>query len=114
MAREVLGFVDNESDSEKQEPVRNTESGKAAPAKGYAKTKKGNDPAVPAMKVNPKTNQEHRERIVPDALLQFDCAVARKVRRDKVSRVPEASAAVDKEWNKLAQTPTVKGRAFGT
>lgn len=68
--------------------------------------------AAPAMPVIKDHGQEHREKI-PLCSLPFNVAVARKVSRTEVEKVPEARLAVDKEWNKLAETPYPDGLGKG-
>ena len=49
--------------------------------------------------------QPHREHI-PDVPLPYHLAVARKVKRPEVEKVPVAKAAVDAEWGKAIDDPS--------
>lgn len=68
--------------------------------------------AVPAMAVSYDCKQEHRLR-VPEVALPYPLAVARKVKRAEVLRVPAAQLAMEKEWNKLANAPHPDGQGKG-
>ncbi len=78
---------------------RNRREANAAPAV----TAQVRGDSAPAMPVT-IGQQGHRER-EPATGMPYDCAVARKVSRGEVERVPAARAAVGKEWDKLAKMP---------
>ena len=64
------------------------------------------------MAVMPVGSQPHRSRI-PEVSIPFTVAVARKVKRADVERVPAAKDAVDAEWKKLAEMPHPDGKGVG-
>ena len=57
--------------------------------------------------------KDHRERELGRSV-PLPCAVARKVNRYEIDKVPEARDAVNGEWDKLASLPHPDSKGKGT
>ena len=106
-ADQMIGFHQDLVRQEYENRHNHTTMKKPAPAAAVVPVVRlpGQMPVVPL-------DLSHRVK-EPDWSPCIPSAVARKVGRAEVERVPDAAAAVDKEWDKLAKMPHPDGKGFG-